>query len=90
MKKYLIVLSICALVFLGGPVMLRGQDQPKPKKDTVNIDTDARPTFYYPVEDDKAGKKPGSGKGSSFTIILIASVVVAGVAGYFMLKKKNK
>ena len=74
------------LLLLGGLNVSFGQEQPKPKKDTVNMDTDAKPSFYYPVEDDKSAK----GKSSGATIaIIIGAVVVAGAAGFFLLKKKK-
>jgi LPXTG-motif cell wall-anchored protein len=75
------------LLVFSGLNIAAGQEQPKPKKDTVNMDTDAKPTFYYPVEDDKSKAK---GKGSVATIAIIAgAVVVVGAAGFFLLKKKK-
>jgi LPXTG-motif cell wall-anchored protein len=51
------------------------------------MDSDAKPTFYYPVEDDKSKAK---GKGSTETIAIIAgTVVVIGAAAFFLLKKKK-
>ena len=88
MKKSVLVFSMMLLLLLGGLNVAFGQEQPKPKKDTVNMDTDAKPTFYYAVEDEK---KSGSDKGSSTAIIIIAAVVVvAGGAGFLFLKKKKK
>ena len=82
MKKSLLVLTIVFFLFSGLNFTM-AQEQPAPQKDTVNMDTDAKPEFYYAVEDDAA---KGSGEGSSSTILIIAGVVVvAGVAGYFML-----
>ena len=90
MKKSLLVFSLVMLFFFSGMKIATAQEQPKPKKDTVNMDTDAKPTFYYAVEDEKKAGKTGSGKGSSSTIIVIAAVVVvAGAAGFFLLKKKK-
>lgn len=90
MKKSLIVLSLSLLVFFSGFNMVRAQDQPKPKKDTVNIDTDAKPTFYYAAEDEKTSSGPGSKKGTSSAILIIGAVIlVAGAAGFFLLKKKK-
>lgn len=87
MKKSVLVLSLSVLLLLGGLCVVVAQEQPKPKKDTVNMDTDAKPTFYYPVEDDKNKAK---GKGSVGTIAIIAgAVVVVGAAGFFLLKKKK-
>jgi LPXTG-motif cell wall-anchored protein len=85
MKKSVLVFLLATLFILGGMNIAISQEQPKPKRDTVNMDTDAKPQFYYPVEDEKA--KP---KGSSSTIVIIAgAVVLAGAAGFFLLKKKK-
>jgi hypothetical protein len=87
MKKSVLVISMTLLLIISGLNVVNGQDQPKPKKDTVNMDTDAKPTFYYPVEDDKGGAK---GKSSVVTIAIIAgAVVVAGAAAFFIMKKKK-
>ena len=87
MKKSVLVFSMTLLLVFSGLSAVLGQEQPKPKKDTVNMDTDAKPTFYYPVEDDKSKAK---GKGSTATIAIIAgAVVVIGAAGFFLLKKKK-
>lgn len=83
MKKSILVLSITMLLIFSGLKVVIGQEQPKPKKDTVNMDTNAKPTFYYPVEDSKSKSHIG-------TIVIIAGVViVAGAAGFFLLKKKK-
>jgi len=71
------------LLILGGLNVAVAQEQPKPKEDTVNMDTNAKPTFYYPVEDEKKGMS-----GTTIGIIAGAVVVVAGVA-FFLLKKKK-
>jgi len=88
MKKSVLIFAITAILLLNFGNVLSAQDQPTPKKDTVNIDTEAKPTFYYAVEDEEnAG---GSGKGTSATIfIVIGAVVVLGAAGFFLLKKKK-
>ena len=84
MKKSVLVFSIALIFLLGGMNVAFGQDQPKPKKDTVNMDTDAKPTYYYPTEDSK------SGKSSTTTIVLVAgAVIVIGGAAFFVLKKKK-
>ncbi len=73
------------LLLLGLMNITNAQEQPKPKKDTVNMDTEAKPTFYYAAEDEKS-----ESKGSAGTIAVIAAVVVvAGVAGFFLVKKKK-
>jgi len=87
MKRSVLVFSMTTLLILGGLNVVTAQEQPAPKKDTVNMDTQAKPTFYYAVEDDKATENK---KGGSSTIIIIAAaVIVAGAAGFFLLKKKK-
>jgi LPXTG-motif cell wall-anchored protein len=87
MKKVLLVISMASLLAAGNINLGMAQDQPKPKKDTVNMDTEAKPTFYYAVEDEKAAAE--SSKGNTALIAIIAGVVVVGVAGFFLLKKKK-
>ena len=88
MMKKSVLVFLMTLLLLGGLNMAIGQEQPKPKKDTVNMDTDAKPQFYYPVEDEKAAGR--SKKGHTTTIAIIAgAVVVAAGAGFFLLKKKK-
>ena len=83
MKKSVLVLSMTLLLIVSGLRVAVAQEQPKPKKDTVNMDTNAKPTFYYPVEDEKKGI-------SGATIGIIAgAVVVAGAVAFFLLKKKK-
>jgi LPXTG-motif cell wall-anchored protein len=84
MKKSVLVLSFF-LLLLGGLNQAFSQEQPKPKKDTVNIDTDAKPTFYY-AEDEKAG----SGKSGTVTIVIIAGAVVVVAAGAYLFLRKKK
>jgi LPXTG-motif cell wall-anchored protein len=89
MKKSVLLFSMTLILLIGGLNMVTAQEQPKPKKDTVNMDTDAKPTFYYAVEDDKTAPK-GTKKGGAPTILIIAGVVViAGATGFFLLKKKK-
>ena len=83
MKKSVLVLSMTLLLIVSGLRVAVAQEQPKPKKDTVKMDTNAKPTFYYPVEDEKKGMS-----GATIGIIAGAVVVVAGVA-FFLLKKKK-
>jgi LPXTG-motif cell wall-anchored protein len=83
MKKIALIFSIVMLLMAVN--MVSAQEQPKPKKDTVNIDTDAKPTFYYAEEDDAAGSK-----GSLTTIAIIAGVVVILAGGFFFVLKKKK
>ena len=84
MKKSVLVFSMTLLLFFSGLNVAAGQEQPKPKQDTVNMDTNAKPTYYYPVEDEKKGK-------SLITTIAIVAgaVVVVGAGAFFLLKKKK-
>jgi len=86
MKRSVLVFSMLSLLVIGGLNIANAQEQPAPKKDTVNMDTEAKPTFYYTTEDDKANDKKGSGP----TIVIIVGVVIllAG-AGFILLKKKK-
>jgi len=87
MKKVLLVMSMAALLMVSGTVISKAQEEPKPKKDTVNMDTNAKPEFYYATDDEAAGKKGGSG--AIIAIIGGVAVVVAGGVGFFLLKKKK-
>jgi LPXTG-motif cell wall-anchored protein len=84
MKKTVLVVSMTTLLFFSGANLLKAQEQPKPKKDTVNMDTNAKPQFYYPVEDEKKGI------GGTTIGIIIGAVVVVGGAGFMLLKKKKQ
>jgi hypothetical protein len=84
MKKSVLVFLMTMLLLLGGLNMIVGQEQPKPKKDTVNMDTNAKPTYYYPVEDNKKGKSP-----VTTVAIVVGAVVVVGAVGFLLLKKKR-
>jgi LPXTG-motif cell wall-anchored protein len=84
MKKSILMFSMTLLLIFSGFNMAVGQEQPKPKKDTVNMDTDAKPTYYYPVEDDKKEKSS-----VATIVIVVGAVVVVGAAGFFLLKKKK-
>ena len=84
MKKSILVISMASLLLAGGLKSGLAQDQPKPKKDTVNIDTDAKPTFYY-AEDEASKSK------SKFPVIpVVGGVVVLMAAGAFLVFKKKK
>ena len=83
MKKSILVFSMATLMLAGGLKVGVAQDQPKTKKDTVNIDTDAKPTFYYAEDETKS-------KGGIPTVAIIAGVaVVVAVGAFFLLKKKK-
>lgn len=86
MKRSTLVFLFSALLLIGGISILKAQDQPAPKKDTVNMDTDAKPEFYYALEDEQSGSKSGN----TATIAIIAgAVVVVGAAAFFILRKKK-
>ena len=87
MKRTVLVMSMVAILFTAGMSVARAQEQPQPKKDTVNMDTDAKPQFYYPVEDDKAA---GTEKGGFPVVPVVAGVVVIGALGAFFVLKKKK
>jgi len=85
MKKVVLIFSMTLLLLHCGFNKAIAQEQPKSKKDTVNMDTDAKPTFYYATEDEKPVKR-----GSGATIAIIAgAVLIVGAAGFFLLKKKK-
>jgi len=91
MKKTLMIISLSAILLLTGLSFVSAQEQPKPQKDTVNMDTQAKPAFYYATEDDKTTPGKGSGKGAALTFGIIAgAVVIVGAAVFFLLKKKKQ
>ena len=83
MKKVVFYLSFVILLMTGN--ILSAQDQPKPQKDTVNIDTDAKPTFYYAEEDEVA-----ESKGNTLTFAIVAGVAVVLAAGLYVAFKRKK
>jgi len=88
MKKIVLTLSLSLILAFSGLIPAVAQEQPKPQKDTVNIDTDAKPTEYYDIEDDKPEAKASKSSAGTITIIVGVVVIVAGVA-FFLLKKKK-
>jgi LPXTG-motif cell wall-anchored protein len=86
MKRSVLVLSMTALLLVSGLSIATAQEQPAPKKDTVNMDTDAKPTFYYATEDEKSGSKGGN---TAMIAIIVGAVVVVGAGAFFFLKKKK-
>lgn len=86
MKKAVLMLSLVFLLITGGIGLTFAQEKPAPQKDTVNIDTDAKPEFYYAVEDEKSDAKSGN---TGIILAIAGGVVVLGAAGYFLLKKKK-
>ena len=87
MKRSLLVFSMAALLLVSGLSIATAQEQPAPKKDTVNMDTDAKPTFYYATEDEKS---EGKGGNTAMIAIIIGAVVVIGGAAVFFISKKKK
>ena len=83
MKRQFFIFFVTAFFFLAGMSIVTAQDQPAPKKDTVNIDTDAKPQFYY-AEEEETGKKSNTGA------IVGAGAVVVIAAGYFFFRKKKQ
>jgi len=88
MKKSILAITFSVMLIISGLTAINAQEQPAPQKDTVNMDTDAKPTQYYDIEDDKA--ETGSEKSSVALIaIIIGAVVVVGGGAFFLLKKKK-
>lgn len=88
MKKSVFVFLVSVLLIIGGMNFLNAQEQPAPKKDTVNMDTDAKPEVFYAIEDEESAKSEKSG--NTTTIVLIAgAIIVIGGAAYFLTKKKK-
>jgi LPXTG-motif cell wall-anchored protein len=86
MKKSVLVFLMTSLLFISGVKIATAQEQPAPKKDTVNMDTDAKPTFYYATEDEKAGNK---GVSTTTIAIIAGAVVIVGAAAFFLTRKKK-
>jgi LPXTG-motif cell wall-anchored protein len=80
---------IAALVMLMATVSATAQEQPAPKKDTVNMDTYAKPEKFYDIEDDAASEESKGGNSGVIIAIIAGVVLVAGAAGYFLTKKKK-
>jgi LPXTG-motif cell wall-anchored protein len=89
MKKAILIISLSVVFAISGLIPAFAQDQPKPQKDTVNIDTDAKPTLYYDIEDD-ATAAGGNGKSSTGTIAIVAGIaIIIGGVTYYLLRKKK-
>jgi LPXTG-motif cell wall-anchored protein len=85
MKKAILTFSLIFMLSAWGDNFVNSQDQPKPKKDTVNMDTDAKPTFYYAEDDENASKEKGSGT----TIAIISGAVIIVGGGILLLRRKK-
>ncbi len=85
MKRTILLISMAIMLCLGGLSMAFAQDLPSAKKDSINADKAAKPVFYDAAAPDEAPKS-----NSTSTYVLIAgAVVLVGVGGYFMMKKKK-
>jgi hypothetical protein len=89
MKKSVLIFSMISMLTIGGLNMVTAQDQPKPKKDTVNMDTYSKPEVYYPVEDEKSGDSSSKKGGVPVIAIIGGVVVIVAVTAFFALKKKK-
>jgi LPXTG-motif cell wall-anchored protein len=89
MKKSILAIMFLMILAISGLTTVSAQEQPAPQKDTVNMDTDARPTQYYDIEDDNTDAAKDSKNSAGLIIGLIAAVAVVGSVAYFLLKKKK-
>ncbi|HVN57687.1 MAG TPA: hypothetical protein VMT63_05275 [Bacteroidales bacterium] len=90
MKRVLTVLSIAGMLAFSVMGFARAQEEPKAKKDTVNQDTYAKPTFYYSTEDEKSAKTARKGGSATVIAIVCGVVVVAAGVTFFLLIKRKK
>ena len=91
MKKALLILSLAGVLLVANSGIALAQEKPKPKKDTVNMDSNAKPTLYYPVEDEKAAvPKPKSNKTTATIVMIAGAAIIIGATAFFMMKKKKK
>jgi hypothetical protein len=84
MKKTVLVFSAAVLFLAGFWGVALSQEQPKPKRDTVNIDTDAKPTFYYAEEETSTSKK-----GIPLVAIVAGAAVVIAAGAFLIIRKKK-
>lgn len=89
MKRIFATLALAFMFLLASVGMAAAQEAPHPNKDTVNMDTEAKPTFYYAVEDEESASKQKDGSSGTTVGIIAAVVAVAAIAGYFLLRKKK-
>lgn len=90
MKKRIIILSLTATLALTGLSTALSQEVPDPQQDTVNMDTDAKPTFYYAVEDEESLSEEASGKSSAGLIaIIVGAVIILGGGAVLIFRKKK-
>ena len=89
MKKAFLIISLSVFFLFSGISFTLAQEAPKPDKDTVNMDTNAKPEFYYSVEDEDTTQKSKSGSSTGTIIAIVGGVVVLAGAAFFLLKKKK-
>jgi LPXTG-motif cell wall-anchored protein len=87
MKRTVLTFVFAFLLLFGGFSLVNAQEQPAPKKDTVNIDTDAKPEKFYAIEDE--GSADDGKENNSSAIIIIAAVVIIGGVAFLLLRKKK-
>lgn len=88
MRRSVLTIVFLFAVLFGGLSFLNAQDQPAPKKDTVNMDTYAKPEFYYATEDE-GEMEDGKGANTTVIVIAVAVIVVAGVVVMAARKRKK-
>lgn len=76
------------VLIVSGITSVKAQEQPAPKKDTINMDTHAKPEFYYDIEDEECMNDEKKSN-SIFIIIGVAVVVIGGVVVMLARKKKS-
>ncbi|MBN1107576.1 MAG: hypothetical protein JXR66_06365 [Bacteroidales bacterium] len=90
MKKTILAIALAVALTISGITAVSAQQQPAPQKDTVNMDTEARPTQYYDIEDEDTTAQAKSGKTSVGLIIgIVAAVIVIGGAAVMLTRKKK-
>jgi len=90
MRKSFLIVSLITLISVAGISVLSAQEQPKPEKDTVNMDTNAKPEVYYAIEDEESmPDSNGNSLGSGTIAIVLGAVIVLGGAAFLLLRKKK-
>jgi len=89
MKKSISGIILITILTISSLIPIIAQEQPKPEKDTVNMDTEAKPEFYYAIEDEKTEDSGSSKSSAGMVAIIIGAVIVVGGAAFFLLKKKK-
>ena len=84
MKKTILMISIAGMLLLSGLSLAVAQDQPSATKDSVNADKAAKPVFY-----DAAAEEAPKSNSTTTYVLVFGAIVLVGVGGYFMMKKKN-